>query len=1452
MKKRFLFLIFISFFEFLNSQCIIICNTNAGINSNDNASTIGYDNMGSGFHSTFVREQYGSRVWGEMMNSDGISNLLSPLKINTTNYPSLTGTLYHVGIGSKSISDVQLVVLTSTGLFVSGKEGSVVSATITNGKSFQKITVNGKTDGLPIGVSPNDVKMMFVTTETIIITTCTGNVYVLSQFINVRGGNGLGSDTEWSQVLESTGTPLSNVIATRGNGEVAFALKSDSTIWTWGKNIYKGDGTGYFNSNIAIKMITPPAISGIKMIQATNNSGLYPSYYVLGTDKKVYALGDNNYGQLGDNSTTDRLVWVNCKNINNTVINNAAWISANEHDYYYPNLAILNTNGQINLCGNNNGDMIGRSTSNGTNYLNYPSGISASDTILYCELGGHTTAFIKKNTIRYGYVGHLINGSLGNGSTASNYFKTVDFITPPIINVCGTTCDTPLILKSEYDCVSNKATFYIKSIYGSKIKYRINNGPIDSVTIGLVDSVSVIVNNPTSTPYLTILQFTNLSNTCNLILNYTDSIELIGTGIIVNKYKTICAGDSYFFNGNNLVNAGIYYDTLVSALGCSYILRLTLSVSSAPGYSLNKIPVNCKNNYSGKVKVVITSGKSPFTYDWSNGETKDSIENLNPGTYFVKVTDSNGCFKSDSIVILSPASYTVSVTISHITCQGLDNGKAKLIPSKPGTYTYKWIGSASTKDSISNLSAGNYFYTVSDLSLCEVSGYIVILEPNPIVKLSTVDSIKCFGDKNGKIKLNYSGIMPPFNYLWNTPLTSTSSIVSNLGKGQYSVKITDSFGCINYDTFILIEPSKLMNSYTIDKTIICNKANDGIVSINTTGGSGDYVYNIGSGNQNSPRFSSLKAGSYIVTISDKNSCIDTISFNLTEPSKIEFNLSKTNASCIESNNGKAFIKNLKGGVPPYSFLWSNGSNLDSALFLSGNNFVAISVTDNIGCQVINSIYLNIDYQLKVNTKFDTISCFGGSDGKAFVFPQNGFAPYNYSWNTIPIQTSNPASSLSFGIYQVTTTDFNGCTSINSVNVAQSPKIKINFSHTLPSCYNKNDGSIQLSATGGLAPYIFSWLMTPPLISDLAINLEPKKYVVEAKDSKNCIVKDSTILPNAPRTVQIKLIEKKDIQCFGFKNGSLKVSAFGGLEPYTYKWAHIPVLNQTELFNLLPFTSYKLTVYDNKTCFDTSTFVLTEPPLLNFNFTDIKNATCFDKYDGEFRINITGGTKPYTHSFDSFKTLESTYFFQGLKPKWYTVYLKDKNLCKLTKKIELTAPEELKVRINSENDTIECCSSTKLNSKVYTNSGLLPNDIIYQWTPSHGLTCGDCPNPILNSYVSRKYPLTVYYNNSKCKAVSDIYVHVNNPPEIFIPKAYTPNGDLLNDSYQFYGNCIHSSLFSIFNRWGEKVYESNDRFKGWDGKFKGENCPIGVYTYIINVTYMNQKIVKYTGELLLIK
>ena len=512
-----------------HSQCgnTSLCNPNSGLNSNDNAADIEYDNIISGFHTTFAKEVTGVwKGWGEWVNNNGNDFSLNPRIIDSMNFLAIRGKILKVGLGTSSTAGGQFAVLTDSGLFICGDNG-VTNIPPTD--FFQRLVVNNKMDGLPTGVSPLDVKMLFLTQGSITITTCMGEVYILSDQTNLlkRGDGGIsGINNVWAKVMVNATTPLSNIIVARGNSNIAFALKSDGSLWTWGHKCMLGNGTDTFNSNYAVQMVLPTS-DGIKMIQATSHAlknYRRNSYYILGKNNKIYALGDNSNGQLGDFSTKDRLVWVNSKYSNGDIIDDAAWISANEHDPTYAAIGFLNQKGNLYNVGDNNANMIAAYYGSVNSNFFIPKGLKETDNILHVEVGGHTTIVIKQGSDRYGYCGHRINGSMGNNDPFEYYEDTINFIIPPKVSICGSRCSKPKVSSNVYSCFNEDANFYISAWDKDTVFYRLNNGALQYTVLDTTGVKNISIPSITSTQTIKLLSLSSPTQGCTLNFDIRDTV----------------------------------------------------------------------------------------------------------------------------------------------------------------------------------------------------------------------------------------------------------------------------------------------------------------------------------------------------------------------------------------------------------------------------------------------------------------------------------------------------------------------------------------------------------------------------------------------------------------------------------------------------------------------------------------------------------------------------------------------------------------------------------------------------------------------------------------------------------------------------------------------------------------------------------------------------------------
>lgn len=449
-------------------------NPNTYLNSTD-PNTIEYDNMVSGFHVSMVRESDGRvMVWGEKMGQNG-QHIAPPQELSSTNYGTgsnqLTGGILKFTLAG-NLGGHQSAVLTTAGLYIWGTRGNLISADIyneTNG-NLKKVAIgtaninNGatKADGLPNGVVPSDVKMMFGTYKGLAIVTCNGQAWILAKHENNMGltpvvteyyGDGTTqstlNDRVWHRVSTAANTPLENVVAVRGNYRAFVALTAQGKMYTWGDNTRLGNNSTAIGRLFATEMSLPANVIP-KMIGMTSYIGLEHTYYLLSTDGRLFALGDNNHRQLGDNTIINRNNWIQVSATNTiegntySLNDNIAWISPNEHSSHSSSISVLTTEGKLWTWGNVINSASDFLQSINPTYMHRSirgtynaDKLNLSDKLEAVEQSDFHTLLIRACTAKIGYLGHRTKGSMSNSTTATGIETEYNFAATSILSVCG-------------------------------------------------------------------------------------------------------------------------------------------------------------------------------------------------------------------------------------------------------------------------------------------------------------------------------------------------------------------------------------------------------------------------------------------------------------------------------------------------------------------------------------------------------------------------------------------------------------------------------------------------------------------------------------------------------------------------------------------------------------------------------------------------------------------------------------------------------------------------------------------------------------------------------------------------------------------------------------------------------------------------------------------------------
>lgn len=371
--------------------------------------------------------------------------------------------------------------------------------------------------------------------------------------------------------------------------------------------------------------------------------------------------------------------------------------------------------------------------------------------------------------------------------------------------------------------------------------------------------------------------------------NNTGSIDLsAGGGTAGYSYNWSNSATTEDISG---LSTGSYSVIVTDANGCADTLNFTvnepalLTTALTSTSDFNGYNISCNGSSDGSIDVTVAGGTPGYTYAWSNSSSTEDISALPAGTYTLDVTDANGCTSGITVTLTEPASLGLTSTQQDVLCNGFNTGSID-ITMNGGVipYNYSWSNSAVTED-ISNLGAGSYSVTVTDLNGCIMTNSFTISQLAPVLLSSTSTTPLCFGDSNGSINLSVSGGNTPYSYSWSNG--ETTEDLSSISSGTYTVTVVDANNCSSVDTIVVNSNPLLLSSATSPLqtdgyNITYYGGNDGSIDLSVNGGVGPYTYAWSNGSSTED-LSSVTAGSYSVIITDANGCTSTTSIVLSEP-----------------------------------------------------------------------------------------------------------------------------------------------------------------------------------------------------------------------------------------------------------------------------------------------------------------------------------------------------------------------------------------------------------------------------------------------------------------------------------------------------------------------------------------------------------------------------------------
>ena len=822
--------------------------------------------------------------------------------------------------------------------------------------------------------------------------------------------------------------------------------------------------------------------------------------------------------------------------------------------------------------------------------------------------------------------------------------------------------------------------------------------------------------------------------------------------------------------------AGQYNVTIADAHRCNILDSIILTQPTAAlTVTTSHTDVSCNGGSDGTLTINVSGGTPPYSFLGNPVPAGTTvIPNRTANAYVGNVLDVNNCSVAVSETITEPAVFALSETHVNETCFGANQGSITIAPAGgTAAYSYLWNDGITTQNR-TNIIAGTYTLTATDQHLCTATITTTVTQPLAPVMAVAVTPPSCFAG-DGSATANPAGGTAPYSYIWSGSGGTTGQTVTKPA-GNYNVTATDASTCQQTASLVITEPSDITINETHTNLKCFNDAN-GDITLTPSGGTGPnytYVWSV-TGTTNTQVL--LTAGTYNATVTDQASCTKTITVTLTQPIQLTINIQSNNISCFGANDGSITIS-TSGGTSPYTYTWNPNITPTNSISNIGPGNYAITIADFNNCSVNPNVTLTEPSQpLNLTATQTNLTCYQSNDGTASVIANGGTAPYSFSWNQ-NVSSTFSATGLAIGNYGLTVTDHNGCNADTFFLITQPTQLTTTETHVKVLCNGNATGSVLITPNGGTPGYTYSW---NPNVStgDSAVNLVAGTYNVIVSDTHACTALQTATVTEPP--MLMLTATPTAALCFGASTGIITSTATGGVPNYTFSASDVVnVFNSaTGLFSNLTAGAYGVIVTDQNTCTATATAIVTEPATLS-NTINVTPATCYHYANGIIAFTTSGGTAGYNYLLSN-GAANTSGNFTGLSANTYTFTITDANGCTLADSGVIAEPDSVLIDVSPTPVEVKLGNSLQLSTTT-NQSG----SVTYNWSPKFGLSCYDCATPIFDGVYSQPY--TVFATNQDgCVGTSKFVVTVIPNYDIFIPNAFTPNGDGANDVWQLFGN-----------------------------------------------------------------
>jgi len=736
--------------------------------------------------------------------------------------------------------------------------------------------------------------------------------------------------------------------------------------------------------------------------------------------------------------------------------------------------------------------------------------------------------------------------------------------------------------------------------------------------------------------------------------------------------------------------------------------------------------------------------QGPWLFMWSNGELTEDIFDLTPGVYTVTIFDIPTATSQQAQIIVgelpfvAPQSITGVVT-GNTLCDGTSNGAIDLtVDPLPNDWNYFWSNGETTQD-IDNLVPGVYTVSVTWGVTCTTTATYVV--PNLTNAPTLSPPIGGFGPDFCEANTGTAGVFAqggstPYTYEWSNGATDLA--LTDLPAGTYTVTVTGADGCtatLSGEVVPQTLPVNVSLSSLVYNTT-CNGANGSIsITIGPAGFWNNFATFEWSNGETTQNLTGLSSGSYRVTVTRLGTCTGTqVWFVEDTPILPNLTFANTAATCGLSN-GAVNLTPLPGGVPPYTYEWSNGETTQDLANVPAGEYI-VTLTGGNGCTTTGSATVEDNQAVfgfnGLVTDHNACDTFNGRIILS-LFPAN----LSYQWSNGA--TSTFLNNLPPGDYTVTVSAGGTCIETETFIVADLTEYPVLPTTAISTTCGLSNGSIDLEVTSGQMPFTYLW--SNGMTTQDLFNLTADTFYVTVTSSVGCSTERMVIVPNVNTDITLTPDVLDNISCASPTGAiDLNISPLDSTTNYTILWSNGETSDS--LFNLLGGT-YMVTVSLGPACIVSDTFTVNElalPPDLALGATP---ASC-SLDNGATNLDVTGAAAPYTYLWSNGAMTED---LSGLPPGNYSVTVTAANSCTAVSSVNVL-DNDIPLNISATATGNSSCTANNGSIDITVNPA---GSYTYDW--SNGANTEDLSNLSPGTY-------TVNVSLGSCQS-SSTYVVADN-------------------------------------------------------------------------------------------